>query len=701
MEWNGRQYRPAGQLIRNRKPDFQDMMRPYGQKQNNGNVWVPVLSIPGNVPQPSSGPSPFDPSSITGLKLWFDADDTSTLSLSGNLVESWTSKGDVPMVLTATTSVRRPEYITTGGTGSSPALMFFSSSTAANRSLLTQASTSNSFNLTQGYTIFMAQKNVGSKSASGLYGSFGTYFYTFGSTTPSVNQNIQLAVQGNNQENFRTGATTGYQLNYTSPGSGTRFYWTPTPYSFKYIGVDYNDMSPSKFYGQDIYSGSPTLTSVIYPTGVTSYTGKTINGMGIGGTNTAGTPSGLLTAPQEVYEILVYDTKLSTNDANQVMDYLRTKWDYVVDLSNTAIFDATVTGKTNNSNDYFWFSNFNSPISAVGNFYWTTQGMKFLLDGNTDAYFNTGLVTANLGFNYSVSDSGNNIIETATCQKTPTGPILYSAGTYNISIAYDYNCVDPSPTPTPTETITPTPTETITPTPTETYTPTPTPSYTPTMTPSPVPISLTYISNTINTADQSSYTFSSVSTGVGLIVVVVNAAAGYNLGRIFTGATIGGITATVAFSGASSVGPAPSPNTATQALIYAVVTGSTNDIVVNFNGSVINAAISCWRIENYTSTTPFYSNGFVSNSNINSMSLTTSSLSGKNVGIAACTHSSGNLGDDTWTNATERYDVQLEPGTAKITGADFTTSVSGTRTVTCNFAFFDNYGSVFSLAVWK
>ncbi len=73
MEWNGRQYRPAGQLIRNRKPDFQDMMRPYGQKQNNGNVWVPVLSIPGNVPQPSSGPSPFDPSSITGLKLWFDA----------------------------------------------------------------------------------------------------------------------------------------------------------------------------------------------------------------------------------------------------------------------------------------------------------------------------------------------------------------------------------------------------------------------------------------------------------------------------------------------------------------------------------------------------------------------------------------------------------------------------------------------------
>lgn len=465
MEWNGRQYRPIGRQVRNTKPDYKEMIKPYGQKENNGNVWIPVLSIPGNVPQPSSGPSPFDPSSITGLKLWFDADDNSTLLLDGNYVESWTSKGDVPMVLTASTINRRPQYITTGGTGSSPAVLMLSSSTAANRSLLTQASTSQSFNLTQGYTIFMAQKNAGSKSATGTYGSFRTYFYTYGSSSVFTSQNILIENQGNSTEAFQTGTTAGYQLNFTSPGSGTRYYWTPSPYIIKYVAMDYTDMGVSKIYGQDIYSGSPTLTSSSYPTGVTSFSGKTISGMGIGGVNNTGTPSVISNLNEEVYEILVYDTKLSTNDANQVMDYLRTKWDYVVDLSNTAVFDATVTGKTTNASDFFWFSNFNSPISAVGNFYWTTQGMKFLLDGNTDAYFNTGLVTANLGFNYSVSDSGNNIIETATCQKTSTGAILYSAGTYNISIEYDYNCVDPSPTPTPTETITPSPTPTMTPTP--------------------------------------------------------------------------------------------------------------------------------------------------------------------------------------------------------------------------------------------
>jgi hypothetical protein len=694
MEWNGRQYRPAGQLIRNRKPDFQDMMRPYGQKQNNGNVWVPVLSIPGNVPQPSSGPSPFDPSSITGLKLWFDADDTSTLSLGGNYVESWTSKGDVPMVLTASTINRRPQYVTTGGTGSSPALLFFSSATAPNRSLLTQESTSQSFNLTQGYTIFMAQKNVGSKSSTGLYGNFSTYFYNFGSATQAVNQNIQLAVAGNNQEHFRTGATTGYQLNYTSPGSGTRYYWTPTPYSFKYIGVDYNDMSPSKFYGQDIYSGSPTLTSVSYPTGVTSFSGKTINGMGIGGYNFAGTPTGLLSAPQEVYEILVYDTKLSTNDANQVMDYLRTKWDYVVDLSNTAVFDATVTGKTNNSNDFFWFSNFNSPISAVGNFYWTTQGMKFLLDGNTDAYFNTGLVTANLGFNYSVSDSGNNIIETATCQKTPTGAILYSAGTYNISIAYDYNCVDPSPTPTPTETITPTPTETITPTPTPSFTPTETPTMTPTPSATtPLNPTVTFVNGYQDGSSLTTYTSGTETTGIGLIVLSV---AGSSSGsRTSNSLTVGGVSATlidqqsVARGGGGHI---------QNALYYIVTTSATNILSTTWSNTMENTNIAWWRIENYNQTTPIYSGKTSTTSASTGLSLTTTSLNNNAIGIATSTVGDQNI-SVTWTNATERYDGAIEPP-IRISGADFKTTSVGTRTVSTSHTS-TTQGDILIMGVWR
>lgn len=465
MEWNGRQYRPAGQLIRNTKPDFQDMMRPYGQKRNNGNVWVPVLSIPGNVPQPSSGPTPFDPSSITGLKLWFDAEDTNTLSLNSGLVESWTSKGDVPLVLTASTSTRRPQYITTGGTGSSPAVLMLSSSTVGNRSLLTQQDSSQSFNLTSGYTVFWAFKNSGTKTATGVYGSYPFYLYNFGNSNTFVNQAMTFQTSSNITDNLRTGATTGFALTYQSPGASTPYYWSGTAYTIKYVAVDYNDLGQYKFYGQDIYSGSPAITNAFWSF-QTSYTGKTINGMGIGGTNTAGTPSALANIPEEIYEILVYDRKLSTNDANQVMDYLRSKWDHVVDTSNLAIFDVNYTGKTSNVNDNATFVSNTSPSYVLGNSYMGGFGMKYILGNGVQASFVNNLPTANTGVNYTIKDSGNNIIESASCYKSSsTTPITYSAGTYSMDIEINYNCVDPSPTPTATVTLTPSPTPTMTPTP--------------------------------------------------------------------------------------------------------------------------------------------------------------------------------------------------------------------------------------------
>lgn len=258
-----------------------------------------------------------------------------------------------------------------------------------------------------------------------------------------------------------------------------------------------------------------------------------------------------------------------------------------------------------------------------------------------------------------------------------------------------------TPTPSVTATNTPTPTITNTQTPTNTGTATPTPTKTPTPTPSPIPISLTFVSNTLNTANQSSYTFSSVSTGVGLIVIVVNGTANYNSGRAFTNATIGGVTATAAHNDVANGGSVPA-NTSIQGLIYAVVTGATNNIVVNFNGTVNSASISCWRIENATSTTPFYSDGYTNVNNIVSMSRTTSSLSGRNVCVAGCMIGDGNLGDNTWTNATERYDTNIEAGGyPKITGADFATSASGAVTVTCNFPALNDKGAVFAMAVWK
>ena len=65
MEWNGRKYRPAGQVMKKANPDYQDMLKPYGQKNNNGNVWIPVLQIVGNVPQDAVPVSPTPTPSIT------------------------------------------------------------------------------------------------------------------------------------------------------------------------------------------------------------------------------------------------------------------------------------------------------------------------------------------------------------------------------------------------------------------------------------------------------------------------------------------------------------------------------------------------------------------------------------------------------------------------------------------------------------
>jgi hypothetical protein len=58
MKWNGRNYRPAGQYIRHSKNNkdfnFEDALKPLGEKENKGNVWVPVKQVIMNVPQTTS-----------------------------------------------------------------------------------------------------------------------------------------------------------------------------------------------------------------------------------------------------------------------------------------------------------------------------------------------------------------------------------------------------------------------------------------------------------------------------------------------------------------------------------------------------------------------------------------------------------------------------------------------------------------------
>ena len=72
MKWNGRNYRPAGQYIRhsknNKEFNFEDALKPLGEKENKGNMWIPVLQnqIVMNSPQDTAVPvSPTPTPSIT------------------------------------------------------------------------------------------------------------------------------------------------------------------------------------------------------------------------------------------------------------------------------------------------------------------------------------------------------------------------------------------------------------------------------------------------------------------------------------------------------------------------------------------------------------------------------------------------------------------------------------------------------------
>ena len=59
MEWNGRKIRPVGNVIKSKEFDFQDALKPLGEKRNNGFVWVPGGQF-GSV-QPSTTSVPVSP----------------------------------------------------------------------------------------------------------------------------------------------------------------------------------------------------------------------------------------------------------------------------------------------------------------------------------------------------------------------------------------------------------------------------------------------------------------------------------------------------------------------------------------------------------------------------------------------------------------------------------------------------------------
>jgi hypothetical protein len=270
---------------------------------------------------------------------------------------------------------------------------------------------------------------------------------------------------------------------------------------------------------------------------------------------------------------------------------------------------------------------------------------------------------------------------------TPTPPVSPSQTPTN------------TPTPSVTPTITPTGTGTPTPTPTQTGTPTPTPTQTGTPTPTPsssVPALdavVTYRTNLYSSSNSTTYTFTGVNFGTtGLVVIAVGGTAAANQGNI-TSVTIDGNTANTALTGSftSAIWK--------QGIFYAEVTNTTGTIVINAPGTGLrNCSVGVWVVTNYQSTTPTFTDA---RSSLNaSESITTLSLAAGSIGVGACIDTS-NDANMTWTNATERYDRSSGEATeqAKTSGADFSQSTTGARTVTVSGLI--GGGCLYQLATWR
>ena len=235
------------------------------------------------------------------------------------------------------------------------------------------------------------------------------------------------------------------------------------------------------------------------------------------------------------------------------------------------------------------------------------------------------------------------------------------------------NTVTPTPTNTPTQSVTPTLTPTNTTTPTNTPTNTVTPSITPTTTPTPSTIqsSITYITSTSSTGDQSSYTFSGVDIGgPGLIVVTFSSRC--DAFRTFSSASIGGVSSSLV------AGTNLGDRTVTGVIAARITGGTTANIVLTFGGQMINCVIGVYRIQNNISDTV-------------SRTKTTSVSSGSNIGVnldsalantlsVAVVTSAFQNGPFTWTNATENYDGNIE--SSSFTGASTKILTPGTYSIT-------------------
>jgi hypothetical protein len=285
--------------------------------------WGLRASLPSTHPFykiPTNTATPFNPHMVSGLALWLDAADTTTITQSGGNVSQWNDKSGNGYNFAQGTSANQPTYSPSTPTNG----VYFTTDLSTNYTFMTIN--------TAGLALF---QNI----------SYGTTFLVFKTTTST--QNTQIAypliatINGGNSARYgvyisNTTLTPGFfgRRADTDGGSGANSsttFSTNTAYVQSYQ-IDYADANAVTLIQYRNGTSDPvTPTSFTYTSsaGNTSNTASAyifLNGI---------TPASAV-AQLYLYEVIVYTNRLlTTSQRQQVEGYLAWKWGLQKNLPST------------------------------------------------------------------------------------------------------------------------------------------------------------------------------------------------------------------------------------------------------------------------------------------------------------------------------------------------------------------------------
>lgn len=230
----------------------------------------------------------FSPTDISGLQLWLDADDASTITLNGSNVSQWNDKSGNARNFDQGTAANQPARTLSAQNGKT-ALTFATNDFLKNTALNWGASNS---------TLFLVMKEDDTEQG------FQNVFTTGTGATGQWSYGINANFVNNRYSIFDIGeAHTAFNFSPTGTNADVVCFTT--------AGVSSGSVTANLFRNGTADTGNPKTQTT-----TTSAAGAQLGANSTGAEAYRGT----------ICEVILYDSQLSTTDRNKVEDYLKTKW---------------------------------------------------------------------------------------------------------------------------------------------------------------------------------------------------------------------------------------------------------------------------------------------------------------------------------------------------------------------------------------